>query len=83
VSFNVYYDDRTGQIDYQNPLATIGYKGRKFYSFKSSALEAGGHLFAIRAEDAGGIENISLAQLKIQLDSLNPDAIDILRAEAV
>jgi hypothetical protein len=83
VSFNVYYDDRTGQIDYQNPLATIGYKGRKFYSFQSSALEAGGHLFAIRAEDAGGIENISLAQLKIQLDSLNPDAIDILRAEAV
>ncbi len=83
VSFNVYYDERTGQIDYQNPLATIGYKGRKFYSFQSSALEAGGHLFAIRAEDAGGIENISLAQLKIQLDSLNPDAIDILRAEAV
>jgi hypothetical protein len=83
VSFNVYYDDRTGQIDYQNPLATIGYKGRKFYSFQSSALEAGKYLFAIRAEDAGGIENISLARLKIQLDTLNPDAIDILRAEAV
>ena len=83
VSFNVYYDDRTEQIDYQNPLATIGYKGRKFYSFQSSALEAGKYLFAIRAEDAGGIENISLARLKIQLDTLNPDAIDILRAEAV
>jgi len=83
VSFNVYYDDRTEQIDYQNPLATIGYKGRKFYSFQSSALEAGKYLFAIRAEDADGIENISLARLKIQLDTLNPDAIDILRAEAV
>ncbi len=83
VCFNIYYDDRTGQIDYQNPLATIGYKGRKFYSFQSSALEAGKYLFAIRAEDAGGIENISLARLKIQLDTLNPDAIDILRAEAV
>jgi len=86
-SFNVYYDDRTGQIDYQNPLATIGYKGQRFYSFQSSALEAdedgGGYLFAIRAEYAGGIENISLARLKIQLDTLNPDAIDILRAEAV
>ncbi|MCH7559683.1 MAG: LamG domain-containing protein [Planctomycetes bacterium] len=85
VSFNVYYDDRTGQIDYQNPLATIGYKGRKFYSFQSPDLsgEAGKYLFAIRAEDAGGIENISLARLKIQLDTLNPDAIDILRTEAV
>ncbi len=83
VSFNVYYDDRTGQIDYENPLAIIEYKGRKFYSFRSSALEAGEHLFAIRAEDADGIENISLARLKIQFDTLNPDAIDILRAEAV
>lgn len=83
VSFNIYYDDRTGQIDYENPLFSSGYKGRKFYSFQSNALEAGGYLFAIRAEDAGGIENISLARLKIQLDTLNPDAIDILRAEAV
>ncbi len=83
VSFNVYYDDRTGQIDYQNPLATIGYKGRKFYSFQSSALETGKYLFAIRAKDASGIENTSLARLKIQLDTLNPDAIGILRTEAV
>jgi hypothetical protein len=85
VSFNIYYDDQTGQIDYQNPLFSSGYKGRKFYSFQSPDLsgEAGEHLFAIRAEDAGGIENISLARLKIQLDTLNPDAIDILRAEAV
>jgi len=88
IKFNVYYDDRTGQIDFlQTPLATIDYKGRRFYSFQSSALEAdedgGGYLFAIRAEDDDGIENISLARLKIQLDTLNPDAIDILRAEAV
>jgi len=83
VCFNVYYDDRTGQIDYQNPLATIGYKGRKFYSHQTSALEAGKYLFAIRPEDAGDIENSSLARLRIQLDTLNPDAIDILRAEAV
>jgi len=90
IRFNVYYDDRTGQIDYlQTPLAIISYKGRRFYSFQSSELgveageEADEHLFAIRTEDAGGIENISLARLKIQLDTLNPDAIDILRAEAV
>lgn len=83
VSFNVYYDERTGQIDYFDPLAIIEYKWRKFYSFQSSTLEAGGYLLAIRAEDAGGIENISLARLKIQLDTLNPDAIDILRVEAV
>ena len=81
--FNIYYDDRTGQIDYENALATIGYKGRKFYSFQSSALEAGKYLFAIRAEDAGGIEKSSLVRLRIQLDTASPDAVDILKAEAV
>jgi len=83
VCFNVYYDNRTGQINYQNPLATIGYKGRKFYSFQSSTLEAGKYLFAIRPEDASDIENSSLAQLRIQLDTTGPEAVDILRAEAV
>ena len=83
VCFNVYYDNRTGQINYQNPLATIGYKGRKFYSHQTSALEAGKYLFAIRPEDASDIENSSLAQLRIQLDTADPEAVDILRAEAV
>ncbi len=83
VCFNVYYDNRTGQIDYQNPLAKIGYQGRKFYSFQSGSLEAGKYLFAIRAEDSGGLENSSLAQLRIQLASINLNAINIVRAEAV
>jgi hypothetical protein len=81
--FKVYCDGGTGQIDYENPLATIDYKGRKFYSYLTDAFDAGSYLFAIRAEDAGGIENSSLAHLKIQLDTTNPDAIDILSTEAV
>jgi len=81
--FNVYYDGRTGQINYENPLAIIGYKGRKFYSYQCGALEAGRYLFAIRTEDASGIENSSLARLRIQFDPTNPDAIDILSVEGV
>jgi hypothetical protein len=81
--FNVYYDGRTGQIDYENPLAIISYKGRKFYSYQSGALEAGRYLFAIRTEDASGIENSSLARLRIQFDPTNPGAIDILSIEGV
>ncbi|MFZ2148721.1 MAG: LamG domain-containing protein [Sedimentisphaerales bacterium] len=81
--FNVYYDGRTGQIDYENPLASIGYKGRKFYGYKYGALEAGRYLFAIRTEDAGGIESSSLARLRIQFDTTNPNEIDILSDEAV
>ena len=83
VRFNIYYDNRTGQVDYQNPLAQVDYKGRKFYSFQSSALEAGRYLFAIKAEDTDSIENKSLAQLKIQLNPRVPNSINILSAEAV
>jgi hypothetical protein len=83
VGFNVYYDNRTEQIDYQNPLATIDYEGRKFYSFQSNTLEAGEYLFAIRAVDAAGLENSTLAKLKIQLEPATINAINILKAEAV
>ena len=83
VSFNVNYDNRTGQIDYQNPLATISYQGRKFYSFQSNSLEPGEYLFAIKAVDAVGLENSTLAKLKIQLEPAAISAINILRAEAV
>lgn len=81
--FKVYTDNGAGQIDYENPIVIISYDGRKFYSYQSGALGAGRYLFAIRAEDAGGIENSSLSQLKIQLDIKSPGAIDNLSAETV
>lgn len=81
--FKVYYDGGTGQVDYENPVTTIQYAGRRFYSFESAGLEAGEYLFCIRVEDAAGVENGSWAQLRIQLQTTNPDAIDILSAEAV
>lgn len=83
VCFNVYYDGGTGQINYENPLAKISYKGQKFYSYQSDTLEVGKYLFAIRAEDAGGIENNSLAQFWTQLNDANLDPIDILSAEHI
>ena len=83
VCFNVYYDGGVGQIDYENPIATIRYEGRKFYSYQSGVLDAGKYSFAIRAEDVGGIENRSLARLRSQLSTANPSAIEILSADAV
>jgi hypothetical protein len=76
--FNIYYDNRTGQIDYENPLAVISYQGQKFYCFESGSLETGRYLLAIRAEDADGIENSSSTCLCIELDDKDPDAINIL-----
>lgn len=81
--FRLYYDGGTGQIDYENPIATIDYRGRKFYGYLTDAFEAGRYRFAIRAEDADGVTNNTLASLRIQLDTTSPDAIEILQTKAI
>jgi hypothetical protein len=83
VCFNVYYDDGTGQIDYENPIAAISYVGRMFYIYKSDPLDAGKYLFAIRVEDSAGMENASLARIKVELNTASPSAINILSVKAV
>ncbi|KPJ66959.1 MAG: hypothetical protein AMJ43_06450 [Coxiella sp. DG_40] len=81
--FKVYYDAGTGQIDYEDFIATICYAGHRFYSHQSNTLGAGEYLFAVRAVDIAGTENCSLARIKVQLNAMSPDAVDILSAEAV
>jgi hypothetical protein len=81
--FNIYYDNGTGQIDYENPIGIVSYKGRKFYTYESNALQTGRYLFAIRAEDAAGIENNSLDDLAIELNESALEAPDIIEAETV
>jgi hypothetical protein len=83
VRFNIYYDGQTGQIDYGIPLATVNYQGQKFHSYQSEALETGRYLFAVKAEDAAGIQHGSLARLAIELNGDGPGAISILRADIV
>ncbi len=79
--FNIYCDNKTGQIDYQEPLTTISYQGKRFYSFSSNMFETGKYLFAVRPMDAEQVENDSLARIGIQIDAASPEAIDILNAE--
>jgi len=83
VRFKIYYDAGTGQIDYENSIATITYAGRIFYNYQSDTLNADRYLFAIKAEDNDGTENTSLDRISIQLNATSPDAIDILSAEAI
>ncbi len=82
VRFNIYYDDRTGQINYENTIYSISYSGLKFYKWQSDTLDVGRYLFAIRVEDAAGVENDSLSQMMVQIDITNPSSIDILSTEA-
>jgi hypothetical protein len=81
--FNIYYDNCTGQVDYENPIASVCYTGRKFYSYQSGLLEGGRYLFAIRANGVKGIEDNSLAELAIQITIHGADSVYILGAEAI
>ncbi len=83
VCFRVYYDAGTGQIRFENPIATISYAGRRFYAYQSDVLDGSKYLFAIRAEDAAGTENTSLFPIGVHLDTASPEAISILNAKAV
>ena len=83
VCFKIYWDGGTGQIDYENPISTIGYAGRMFYVYQSGILDAGRYLFAVKAEDAAGNESASSALMGIQVNATSPDAIDILSAETL
>ena len=81
--FRIYWDELTGQIDYENPIATASYQGRRYYNYRTEPIDAGEHLFAIRAEDAAGVENNSLAKLKAELHTSSPASISLLSAEAI
>jgi len=81
--FNIYCDNGTGQIDYENPISTVPYQGQKFYGYQSATLQSGRYLFAVRAEDQAGSENASVDCLAIELGGAGPDPITILEAETV
>lgn len=83
VCFKIYYDSGTGQIDYQNFIAMINYKGQRFYNYRSDTLDAGRYLFAIRTEDIKGLKSSSSTELMIQIVTESPDAVDILGAKAI
>jgi len=81
--FNIYCDNGTGQIDYQNPTGTVPYHGQRFYSYQSALLEHGRYLFAVRAEDQAGSENTSFDHLTIEISDISPGAITILEAQTL
>jgi hypothetical protein len=77
----VYGDGGTGEIDYQNRVATVAYKGRRFYGYQGERLDDGRYLFAIRAADAAGNERKSMKQAAVEVKGVNPEAIEITGVE--
>jgi hypothetical protein len=81
--FNIYWDNATGQVDYDSVLATVNYAGRRFYSWQTAALSPGRYLFAVRAEDSAGIENDCRAVIGLEVDAASPAGVSILSAQVL
>lgn len=81
--FRIYFDNGTEQIDYEDPIASVSYIGQRYYCFETEPLDPGDYLFCVRAEDTAGAEGSSSERMKVQLDTTNPEAMDILSVEVI
>jgi hypothetical protein len=80
-SFNVYSDNGTGEIDYENATAVTGYEGKGFYSCDVTVAGEGRYSFAVRAEDKAGTEgDIMISTIDIISKVCNPPVIADVQA---
>jgi hypothetical protein len=77
-TFKIYYDNGTGTIDYQNPIGSVNYIGRKFYQFITGQLSGDSYKFCIRAAAEDNSDDNFTGQIKIELNKQSPDGISIL-----
>ena len=82
-SFEIYYDNGSGQIDYENALVEIDYTGQRFYTWQSGQLAEKKYLFCIRALTLAGLNDGFPGQIKIHLDTTKPEAAEIVEVIAV
>jgi hypothetical protein len=81
--FHVYSDGGTGPVSFDNPLVAMPYEGRRFYSYRSDPLVSGVYRFIVRAVDATGTEETSLATHSFQVEITAPQTVEILAATIV
>jgi hypothetical protein len=79
--FKIYSDSGTGEINYQNPIGTVDYIGRKFYQFIAGKLVGDRFKFSIRAVASNDDENSFGDEIKLQFDRSKLDDILLLQSK--
>ena len=74
----IYGDNGIGQIDYQNPVVVVKYKGRRFYRHRIERPADGRYRFAVRAADVKGNECESKQEVTVEIRGTNLEAIQII-----
>jgi hypothetical protein len=81
VEMRIYGDNGTGEIDYQNPVEAVKYKGRKVYGHRIERPTDGRYRFAVRAAAANGNECESKRDVTAEIRRTNLEAIQIIGAD--
>jgi hypothetical protein len=79
----VYCDEGMGQVDYENPVAVVQYKGRRFYRYRSEPRDNGRYLFAVKVVDAKGNECEPIRKVSVEVGGTTPEAIEIIGITSV
>ncbi len=82
-SFNIYWDNGTGEIDYETVLCSVGYAGRGYYGFETGVLSEGKYQFCVRGVMKDGQENEHLGKVQIQIRDALPAAVEVLKVQAI
>jgi hypothetical protein len=81
--FRVYWDGGTGLVDWEHPLATVLYEGRRLYEYEAGPLDGGRYAFVVCPGTAQRGEAAWHARLVCSVTRDSPAAPMILGAEAV
>jgi len=79
----IYSDNGTGEIDYREPIATVAYRGRRFYRYENEQPGEGWYRFAVRAMDAVGTEYPSTQTVSVEVQNKAGEAIEIVNVSGV
>ncbi len=70
--FNVYADNGSGEIDFENVSGTVAYQGKGLYSYESDVLSEGEYLFCVKCRSVNGIESGLAGMVRIGVTECVP-----------
>ena len=81
--FLIYYDNGSGTIDYETPLAQIEYSKPGLYSCEVGSLSGDSYLFCVKAVTSDGLKRVGNKEIKVQIDNVNVGGVSILQVQTL
>ena len=79
--FNIYWDNGSGEIDFETAICTIDYAGPGLYYYPTSVLTESKCIFCVRALSETAVMNGLSGRVELQIRDSAPNSIDMLLTE--